>query len=49
MRRRAGDPQIHPGTTISYKCDELENCVVKYEDFRLKSALLKLWQEDTRV
>ncbi|HAU1765321.1 TPA: hypothetical protein JBJ04_13725 [Legionella pneumophila] len=44
-----GDPQIPPGTTISYKCDELENCVVKYEDFRLKSKLLKLWQEDIRV
>jgi hypothetical protein len=44
-----GDSQVPPGTMISYKCDDLENCVVKYEDFRLKSKLLKLWQEDIRV
>ena len=44
-----GDPKVPPGTKFTYKCDDVENCVVKYEDFRLKSKLLKLWREDIRV
>lgn len=44
-----GDPNVPPQTTISYQCDELNNCLVNYEDIRLKSKLIKMWQADLRV
>jgi len=44
-----GDPKVPPQATITYHCDELNNCVVQYEDFRLKTKLVKMWQADTRI
>lgn len=44
-----GDPKVPPQTTISYQCDKFNNCVVQYEDFRLKSELVKMWQADMRI
>lgn len=39
----------NPEAKISFQCDDLDNCVAKYEDQRLKSALVKMWKEDFRI
>lgn len=43
------DPGLPPETKIAFQCDELDNCTVSYEDFRLKALLIKMWQEDIRM
>lgn len=38
-----------PGAAISYQCDDQDNCMATYEDFRLKALLVKMWTEDARI
>ncbi|OJY01918.1 MAG: hypothetical protein BGO90_02690 [Legionella sp. 40-6] len=41
--------ELPPGAQFTYKCDDLGNCYARYEDFRLVTKAIKMWQEDVRM